>query len=291
MAVYTETNLKAVIDSIIASNGNGAITGPVLNQILTHFIDSCVFKLNNTGGGSGDTLYTNILTLADLDVDSAVEIIHNLNTLVPIVIVWDNNGEILTGINFSAKVIDANTVELTFEDPPAGEESYKYMVIKKTDNITVGLDYIETLYIDFYTAVYEGTGYYRKPVGWNSFTTLYDGTVEDHLSADTHHNDDFIEPGIEVLNRTTATRYWLVLQSATRYVEAGETYSIVINWLPNVGSTLFNAIICGNTCQFSSEGLFISFQITAGNTELFYIKTDSNDDLDFFIQNLTITKQ
>jgi hypothetical protein len=290
MAIYTEANLKAVIDNIITANGSGAITGALLNDVLNHIVDSCVNKLSNSGGSGGDTIYSNVITMAQLDVDNAILIPHNLATFVPLVAIWNANNEILSGIHYSVSVVDAASIEITFEDPPEEGETYKLMVWKKLGNITENLDYIDVLTINFVTATYEGVQYHRQPVGWSSYTTFLDGTLYDYLSSFTNFNDDGIAYGMEAI-LTTPASYYLVLKNNSRYVEAGETYRVQMTGGSYTETGTQQVNVCGQVINFNIQNFTIDAEITVTETGLFYFKFNGAIDGRFFIRSLTVTKQ
>lgn len=289
MSVYTLVNLIDKIKLRIYQNGIGAITGAIHQEISIDMVDSLENLINTMSGVSYKQGVINEADLTD-NGNGTYQITryHTLITYVPIVYLWDANGVPLGEAQFTPQAISSGSITITFEELVAFP--VKMLIEKKVTDISEVLDYISVLFVDFVSSLYEGAPYYRQPVGWLSYTKLGNGTVEDHLSEDTNFNDDTPANGIEILNRPTGTQYLLLLESTTRYVEAGNTYRIQMTGQHADGYDI-NMVICGQNVVIPGGGAYgIDVNIVVTTTEKFYIQTDSDEDVVMTILTLTVTR-
>lgn len=64
MSIKNHTDLNSDLDSAITNNGNGSITGPILNQQLEDLADSAVNKSGDSGI-LGKLTYDSELSITD----------------------------------------------------------------------------------------------------------------------------------------------------------------------------------------------------------------------------------
>lgn len=287
MAELTETNFYSKWIQEFRTRGDAGITGEMMGEFMDDISDSCVFKSTMSSGGS-DPLYPDIIDVDDLDENNVATITHNLGTLNPLIAIWNSSNQLLNGMNYSVEVIDSNTIEITFEDPPEEGLPCAILVWRKVTSIDIYRDYIDYLTDNFEN--WGGTGYATYPVGWSVYTTLGDGTPEDHL--DINHNiSDNDGNGALFTNYDTGTEYILVLE-IDRYVENLETYRVQFYYEVLDGGDVNIKIFNQDILLSPGDGERHSFDqnIQAGAEIKFTITVSSDEDQRFSIDELIVTK-
>ena len=120
---YTESDLKSRIEAVIKTNGVGAITGKVTQDVLIDIIDSVVDWLGDTFDPTDilnaiqrlQGIETPVLS-TELDENNSILIEHNLNTSLPFVQVFDSSNNIYSNINYMVTIVNANQYRITFAE-------------------------------------------------------------------------------------------------------------------------------------------------------------------------------
>lgn len=158
MALYSDSALWAIVQDIIKTNGQQAITGEVHQGLLKHFIDS---KANKAEVAPAS--FTRLIKPADLDGNFSINLSHNLSCAVPDVVMYNHEGYRIGPAHFDIQIVNANNLKIIFPEAIAGNHK---CVIKYTveDVLEAPPDYLEYETEDFTT--WEGTHPNSNPVGW-----------------------------------------------------------------------------------------------------------------------------
>ncbi len=286
MAQYTDSGLLSKLLDVIKANANQEITGPVLQDMLTDFIDS---KANKNQ--VSPSVFTKLIKPDDLDGSYTINIEHNLNCKVPDIIMYDNNGYRVGQAHFDILIVDADNFSVIFPEAIAGNHKLiaKYTV---EDVLEAPPDYIEYETEDFST--WEGTHPNSNPVGWSVET--------DELPFDAigHYVENESGNGVAAFfsgySYNNAGSPYIRLVHG-KYLKAGETYTVTFDVMVSsnqqiqicIGSS-FATLLTSNTYGVYAQK---SHTFEADEDALFYIGAaipGIGETMDVKIDNLEITK-
>lgn len=286
MANYSDSGLLSKLLSVIKANANQEITGPVLQDMLTDFIDS---KANKSQVAPAS--FTKLIKPADLDGSYQISITHNLNCSVPDIIMYNNNAYRIGEAHFDIQITDANNIVVTF--PEAIPGNYK-CIIKYTveDVLEAPPDYLEYETEDFIS--WEGTHPNSNPVGWTVDTDT------PPLDSVAHYVENESGNGVAAFfsaySYVNAGSPYIRLVHPT-YLKAGETYRVTYDVLAAsnqqvqicIGSS-FATMLTANTYGVYAQK---EYTFEADQDAAFYIGAavpGIGETMDVKIDNLVITK-
>ena len=217
----TQNELIQYVKERIKSIGPGEnkITGELLQDVLLTLIANTW----STAGGSGITTCSFSFGNGDLDNNYSVTLEHQLSTVLPGILVFNDKGEQLGESYYTATVIDANTVTLTFYQSLPEEGTFKAIFIYYIDDVkgTEG-DYLEYLEESF--SLFTGEAYQETPYGWSIVNT-----TGENFGADFAIEEDSGALKISItrdsLPADTGTLWQLGIKSG-KVLKAGETYRV-----------------------------------------------------------------
>lgn len=110
------TSTITQINTYIKTNGNEEVTATIMNTILQLIV------------GLISEAYTGTFDNADLDADYEITITHGLATLLPQVLIYDNNNQLIGPANVGITVVDDDNIKLSLQDSITG--TWSYLIIK-----------------------------------------------------------------------------------------------------------------------------------------------------------------
>lgn len=163
MTYYSPSALLNRISDTLYANSLGEIEAPELKQLMIDFLDSLQPRASASGEGVSVMPYD--VLKSDLDGNNEIVIAHNLDTLKPVCFLFDNEGNQLFEIHYTANPEDANNVRLKIEDVMPEGLAYSLLIIKfygDTDAEPLYLSYLEEVF-----DTWEGTSWDTNPVNWS----------------------------------------------------------------------------------------------------------------------------
>jgi hypothetical protein len=132
MAELTKTALKAKIDSLVVINGTGAITAPVLNDILTDFIDSLKAKTDYVEFST--SIITANYTVTAADFGKTLFFSGNITVTYPVGL---TKGHWIGGVNVGTGTIAlaASGGTLESDGTTVPSQYHSFMMVNKGSNV------------------------------------------------------------------------------------------------------------------------------------------------------------
>jgi hypothetical protein len=215
MTYYSPSALLTRISDTLYANNLGEIDATELKQLMTDFLDSLQPRASASGDGVSVMPYD--ILKSDLDENNEIVIAHHLDTLKPVCFLFDNEGNQLFEIHFTANPENVNSVRLKIEDVMPEGLAYSLLIIKFYGDTDA--EPLYKLYFEEPFSYWEGSGWDTNPVDW---TFDNSGTVGEF-------NRVYNDGGAAHFLCTLGSAVNQFLQS-DKAMSPGTNYRVVINY-------------------------------------------------------------